>query len=231
MTGFVSVRRLVLLLATAPLLTALTVSAAGPKVTTAPKSTSSPIKVPATAAKMALIPPVTKEHKVAAARSGGIELDPGDIREPIRMSVRQPWADAYTSMYFHLAESVIPRERNGIAKLLPRGPGVPLIQGNIFNLEVTTAPTASSGVGVAFRASANQHYVVTCTFEGEGIFRADLITPDTKPEDDTKIPVAPHLGQLVTFIRKASTMRELAVQFSSDKAWSTSACEITPFGP
>lgn len=231
-------RRLALLIVIAPFF-AFEAAAAGPKGAP-PKSSpgaKAPSIVPVTAAKMALIPPATKEHKAAAARLAGIEIEPGDLREPVRLSVRQPWVDSYTSIYFVNPVSVIPRERNGIAALKPTVSSIAGISIDVMGavwggdlVEVTPGAPVISAVGVVFRASANRQYVVSCTYEGSGSFRADLSTRHTKPADDTEIHADARYGQVVAFVRDAPTIRDVTVQFTSDAQWSSSACEITPVG-
>lgn len=238
MSRFDVLRRIFLALALVPFVAGGVAAAAGPKPgapKTAPPASAPKIQA-MTAAKMALIAPATKEFKAATARAGGFEIDPGDLKTPVRVTVRQPWADAYTSLAFVRPTAVMPRGGDGIASMGPSlPPAVPSIDLLGFMRGEFTSSTPTDGslsaMGVVFRASAGRKYVVTCTFEGEGAFGASIIEASNAPDATSEVAGArTGNGHVGTLVLDAPRMRDLTVQFTSTAAWTSSACEITPVG-
>jgi hypothetical protein len=236
------VRRAALVLALAPFVAAGAAAAAAPKASV-PKSAPStspktPKLEPVTAAKMALVPPATKEFKAATARAAGIEIDPGDLKAPVRMTVRQPSADAFTALAFVEPEAVSARGGDGIARMgvsvplttIPYIDGLAIMRGD-FRPSSVTLPAVTSSMGVVFRASADRVYVVTCAIEGDGRFDASILEASNATDATKTLGQAQkENGHVGTVVLAAPRLRDLTVQFTSDAQWSSSACEITPVG-
>jgi len=222
-----------------PLAAAATLAMSAADVSAAPKPAAkkaSPTKkkpaklaiTPALADKLKRIGPTSAMKKTQLLRKAGIAIDPGELKAPTRLSVRQPWIDATTALAFLQPQAVVPRDGEGLV-FFPAGMMVPTgidILGLLQGEDGITGALPTNALAVQFRAAANTHYIVDCKYSDGGDF-ATAISIGTAMTSGT--PDAGD-GHVIQFVRAATSRRDIVVHFLSDAPWVGSSCEITPVG-
>ena len=216
---------------------ALPLAAAAPlAVSAAPKTAAkkaSPTKkklaiTPALVDKLKRIGPTSATKKTQLLKKAGIAIDPGELKAPTRLSVRQPWIDATTALAFLQPQAVVPRDGEGLV-FFPAGMMVPTgidILGLLQGEGGITGALPTNALAVQFRAAADTHYIVDCKYSDGGEF-ATAISIGTAMTSGT--PDAGD-GHVIQFVRAATSRRDIVVHFLSDAPWVGSSCEITPVG-
>lgn len=176
----------------------------------APAPTTTTVKAkPKLQLDLSTINPLSKLEIAKKVSVLGLEILPQDLREPVDLTPRRPWADAKTFLRFR-------------GELSP-GEATPRIA---VRTGYYSGATFHGGyLRLHFAAAPNTAYIADCRVTGGMLFTAALGGPGGHQTSST----APD-GHFVFVFPPAAEARDAFAHIYSNNHWDTSGCTITPAG-